>query len=76
MIPTLPLAISGSWAAAAAGGDQMVLSAYRRGKKSRPLLSFVPPSASVGMFVWVELYFGDMPDKTDEEDGSVLTLER
>ncbi|KAF8494205.1 PLP-dependent transferase [Russula emetica] len=76
LIPTLPLAISGSWAAAAAGGDQMVLSAYRRGKKSRPLLSFVPPSASVGMFVWVELYFGDMPDKTDEEDGSVLTLER
>jgi hypothetical protein len=28
------------------------------------------------MFVWVELYFGDVPDRTDEEDGSVLTPER
>jgi aromatic amino acid aminotransferase I len=28
------------------------------------------------MFVWVELYFGDVPDKTDEEDGSVITPER
>ncbi len=75
LTPSPASAISGGWAAAVAGGDQMVLSAYRRGEeKSRPLLSFVPPSA--GMFVWVELYFGDVPDKTDEEDGSVLTPER
>lgn len=66
-------AVSGRWVAGAAGGDHMVLCACRRGEKSRPLLSFVPPSA--GMFVWVELYFGDVPDKTDEEDGSVLTPE-
>jgi DNA-binding transcriptional MocR family regulator len=56
----------------------VVLSAYPRGsavkEKTRPLLSFVPPSA--GMFVWVQLYFGDVPDKTDEEDGSVITPER
>ena len=38
----------------------------------RPLLSFVPPSS--GMFVWLELYFGDVPDDTDE-DGSVKTPE-
>ena len=74
LIPTSPSAISGRWAAAAAGEDPMVLSAYRPGEKSRMLLSFVPPSA--GMFVWVVLYFGDVPDKTDEEDGSVLTPER
>ena len=74
LIPTPPSAISSGWAAAAAGGDHVVLTAYRRGEKSRPLLSFVPPSA--GMFVWTELYFGDVPDKTDEEDGSVLTPER
>lgn len=75
LIPTPPSAVSGGWAAAAAGGDRMALSVYRRGEKSdsRPLLSFIPPSA--GMFVWVELYFGDVPDKTDEEDGSVLTPE-
>jgi aromatic amino acid aminotransferase I len=74
LIPTPPSTISGGWAAAVAGGDHMVLSAYRRGEKSRPLLSLVPPSA--GMFVWVDMYFGDVPDKTDEEDGSVLTPER
>lgn len=74
LIPTPPSAIPDGWASAAAGGDYMVLSAYRRGEKSRPLLSFVPPSA--GMFVWVESYFGDIPDKTDDEDGSVLTPER
>jgi hypothetical protein len=28
------------------------------------------------MFVWVEMYFGDMSHKTDEEDDSVLTPER
>ena len=29
------------------------------------------------MFVWIELYFGNvMPDKTDEDDGSVLRPER
>lgn len=72
LIPTRS-ALSGAWAAAAAGEDHVVLSACRRGEKSCPLLSFVPPSA--GMFVWVELYFGDIPDKTDE-DGSVLTPER
>jgi aromatic amino acid aminotransferase I len=43
-------------------------------EKTRPLLSFVPPSS--GMFVWVKLYFGDVPDKSDESDGSVLTPER
>jgi aromatic amino acid aminotransferase I len=75
LIPTPPSIISGSWAAASAAvGDHKVLSACQRGEKSRLLLSFVPPSA--GMFVWVELYFGDVPDKTDEEDGSVLTPER
>jgi aromatic amino acid aminotransferase I / 2-aminoadipate transaminase len=74
LIPTPPSAISGGLAAATAGGDHTVLSAYRRGEKSRRVLSFVPPSA--GMFVWVELYFGDVPDRTDEEDGSVLTPER
>jgi aromatic amino acid aminotransferase I len=56
----------------------MVLSAYARegspNEKTtrRPLLSFVPPSS--GMFVWLELYFGDVPDETDE-DGSVKTAE-
>jgi aromatic amino acid aminotransferase I len=74
LIPAPPSAISGGWAAAAAGGDHKVLFACQRGEKSRLLLSFVPPSA--GMFVWVEMYFGDVPDKTDEEDGSVLTPER
>ena len=74
LIPTPPSALFGGWAAAPAGGDYVVLTAYRRGEKSRPLLSFVPPSA--GMFVWTELYFGDVPDKRDEEDGSVLTPER
>ncbi|KAI0278621.1 pyridoxal phosphate-dependent transferase [Russula aff. rugulosa BPL654] len=64
LIPTPASTISGGWAAAVAGGDHMVLSAYRRGEKSRPLLSLVPPSR-----VYV-------PDKTDEEDGSVLTPER
>jgi aromatic amino acid aminotransferase I len=32
------------------------------------------------MFVWVELYFGDVPDETggedDDDDGSVITPER
>ena len=54
----------------------MVLSAYRRGEKSRPPLSFVPPS--VGMFVCVEFVLWnlrDMSDMTDEEDGSWLTPE-
>ncbi|KAH8988718.1 pyridoxal phosphate-dependent transferase [Lactarius hatsudake] len=44
------------------------------GEKARPLLSFVPPSS--GMFVWVKLHFGDVPDKRDESDGSVLTPDR
>ncbi|KAH9009853.1 PLP-dependent transferase [Lactarius deliciosus] len=39
----------------------------------RPLLSFVPPSS--GMFVWVKLHFGDVPDKRNESNGSVLTPE-
>jgi aromatic amino acid aminotransferase I len=56
------------------------LCAYPRGsseekaRSMRPLLSFVPPSS--GMFVWVKLYFGNVPDKRDESDGSVLTPER
>ena len=28
------------------------------------------------MFVWVKLYFGDVPDKRDESDGSMVTPER
>ncbi|KAI9464294.1 PLP-dependent transferase [Russula earlei] len=76
VVPTPASAVPGAWVAA---GDQMtiVFSAYRRGsmdkEKPRPLLSFVPPSA--GMFVWMELYFGDVPNQTDE-DGSVVTPER
>ncbi|KAH9174516.1 PLP-dependent transferase [Lactarius sanguifluus] len=54
-----------------ASGGPASLCAYRG--PTRPLLSFVPPSS--GMFVWVELYFGDVPDKRDESDGSVLTPE-
>ncbi|KAI0299111.1 PLP-dependent transferase [Multifurca ochricompacta] len=46
----------------------------RSGGSGRPLLSFIPPTS--GMFVWVTVYFGDIPDKTDEEDGTVLTPER
>ncbi|KAH9174517.1 pyridoxal phosphate-dependent transferase [Lactarius sanguifluus] len=55
-------------------GGPASLCAYPRsflGEKARPLLSFVPPSS--GMFVWVKLHFGDVPDKRDESDGSVLT---
>lgn len=67
---------------AASGGPTALLCAYPRGggslgekrKTMRPLLSFVPPSS--GMFVWAKLYFGDVPDKTDETDGSVLSPER
>ncbi|KAH8989735.1 PLP-dependent transferase [Lactarius akahatsu] len=63
-------------------GGPALLCAYPRGsgsggllgKKARPLLSFVPPSS--GMFVWVKLHFGDVPDKRDESDGSVLTPDR
>ncbi|KAH9012429.1 PLP-dependent transferase [Lactarius pseudohatsudake] len=63
-------------------GGPALLCAYPRGsvsggllgEKARPLLSFVPPSS--GMFVWVKLHFGDVPDKRDESDGSVLTPER
>ncbi len=67
----------------ASDGPEMLLCAYPRGSgsldgKTRtskwPLLSFVPPSS--GMFVWVKLYFGDVPDKRDESDGSVITPER
>jgi aromatic amino acid aminotransferase I len=75
LFPTPASAIPGAWAAS--GDNVMVLSGYVRGstnkEKTRRLLSFVPPSA--GMFVWMELYFGDAPDKSDE-DGSVLTPER
>ena len=74
LFPTRASAIPGRWAAAVDGDEKIVLfSAYRCGEKTRPLLSFVPPSA--GMFVWVELYFGDIPDRTDE-DGTVLTPDR
>lgn len=61
-------------------GGPASLCAYPRGsgsllgEKARPLLSFVPPSS--GMFVWVKLHFGDVPDKRDESDGSVLTPDR
>jgi len=85
LFPTPASAVPRAWAAIA--GDltlttttTTVLTAYARGggahekKTRRPLLSFVPPAA--GMFVWVELYFGDVPDETDEEDGSVITPER
>ncbi|KAH9023085.1 PLP-dependent transferase [Lactarius pseudohatsudake] len=64
----------------AASGGPASLCAYRGGsldektRTTRPLLSFVPPSS--GMFVWVKLHFGDVPDKRDESDGSVLTPER
>jgi aromatic amino acid aminotransferase I / 2-aminoadipate transaminase len=65
-------------ASATAASDHTftVLSAYARegstyGKTTRrPLLSFVPPS--LGMFIWLELYFGDVLDETDE-DSSVKT---
>ena len=75
LVPTPASAVPGGWSAAVANGnDEMVIfCAYRCGEKARPLLSFVPPSA--GMFVWIELYFGDVPDRTDE-DGSVLTPDR
>ena len=62
------------------GGPVELLCAYPRGpleektRSMRPLLSFVPPSS--GMFIWIKLYFGDVPDKRDESDGSVLTPER
>ncbi|KAI9453469.1 PLP-dependent transferase [Lactarius psammicola] len=69
----------------ASSGPAALLCGYPRGSRGggfrdektramRPLLSFVPPSS--GMFVWVKLYFGDVPDKRDEDDGSVLTPER
>ncbi|KAH9046759.1 pyridoxal phosphate-dependent transferase [Lactarius hengduanensis] len=66
----------------ATSGGPALLCAYPRGsgsgglldEKARPLLSFVPPSS--GMFVWVKLHFGDVPDKRDESDGSVLTPDR
>jgi len=68
----------------APGDDPALLCAYPResigsgsldekARSMRPLLSFVPPSS--GMFVWVTLYFGDVPDRLDESDGSVLTPE-
>jgi aromatic amino acid aminotransferase I len=63
--------------------NPVLLHAYPRGSGGgvsldekrivRPLLSFVPPSS--GMFVWVTMYFGDIPNKRDESDGSVLTPE-
>jgi len=75
LFPTPASAIPGAWAAS--GDNVMALSGYVRGstkkEKTRRLLSFVPPTA--GMFVWIELYFGDVPDESDE-DGSVLTPER
>ena len=82
LFPTPTSAVSSKWAEATASGDHTftVLSAYARGSNStnekttrRRLLSFVPPSS--GMFVWLELYFGDVPDETDE-DGSVKTPEQ
>jgi aromatic amino acid aminotransferase I / 2-aminoadipate transaminase len=80
LFPTSSSAISPMWASATVVSDRTftVLSAYARGGSAhekttrRPLLSFVPPSS--GMFVWLELYFGDVPDETDE-DGSVKTPE-
>jgi hypothetical protein len=79
-LPTPASAVSPRWASAIAAGNPAVtvLSVYARGNSvhektmRRPLLSFVPPSS--GMFVWLELYFGDVPDKTGE-DGSVITPE-
>jgi len=71
---------------AAPDGPGTLLCAYPRGGRGnsrddsetattmQPLLSFVPPSS--GMFVWVKLHFGDVPDKRDESDGSLLTPER
>ncbi|KAH9055317.1 PLP-dependent transferase [Lactarius vividus] len=62
-----------------ASGGPASLCAYRRDsldektRSARPLLSVVPPSS--GMFAWVKVYFGDVPDKSDESDGSVLTPE-
>ncbi|KAI9432476.1 pyridoxal phosphate-dependent transferase [Lactarius indigo] len=66
---------------ASGGGGPASLCAYPRrsggdekaARSARPLLSFVPPSS--GMFLWVTLHFGDVPDKRDESDGSVLTPE-
>jgi aromatic amino acid aminotransferase I len=73
LFPAPASAVPGAWAA---DGQVVAFSAYPRGcapnEKIRPLLSFVPPSS--GMFVWVQLHFGDVPDETDE-DGSVLTPE-
>jgi len=69
--------VPGAWAAA--GGEQtVVFAAYPHGsmqkeKTTRPLMSFVPPLA--GMFLWMELYFGDVPDEVDE-NGAVLNPER
>jgi aromatic amino acid aminotransferase I / 2-aminoadipate transaminase len=80
LFPTPASAVSPRWSSATVVGDHTftVLSAYARGgnvheKTTRhPLLSFMPPSS--GMFVWLELYFGEVPDETDE-DGSVKTPE-
>jgi DNA-binding transcriptional MocR family regulator len=80
LLPTPASAVSPRWASATVVSDHTftVLSAYARGgtvhekTTRRPLLSFMPPSS--GMFVWLELYFGDVLDVTDE-DGSVKTPE-
>ena len=74
----LPAPASAVHGAQAADNHVMVLSAYPRGsalkEKTRPLMSFVPPSS--GMYVWIQLHFGDVPDKKDEKTGTVLTPER
>ena len=74
----LPAPASAVHGAQAADDHVMVLSGYPRGsalkEKTRPLMSFVPPSS--GMYVWIQLHFGDVPDKKDEKTGTVLTPER
>ena len=45
-----------------------------RSVRPQKRMSFVPPSS--GMFIWVTLYFSDVPAKTDERNGSVLTPEQ
>ena len=81
LISTPAPAVSSRWASATVVSDHtfMVLFAYAWGGSVHektmwhPLLSFMPPSS--GMYVWLELYFGEVPDKMDDEDGSVKTPE-
>ena len=80
LIPTPTSAVSPRWASATVVSDHTftVLFAYaprssvHEKTTRRPLLSFMPPSS--GMYVWLELYFGEVPDETDA-DGSVKTPE-